>query len=289
MGGRLSMTSQTLQPKNEILNAAFYIDFENVFELLKRYGVSPITIDFFPVLLDKFKNEYNLNLVECIAYSNFEKKSFQEKCQTTLHNLGIQTRHTASNGKNSADMMLTVDCLTTLYKVPHINVFIIVSSDRDMMALIGAIKRENKKAYLLSTKYGFNVSVSKYATYHAYIEDIFGLTPEMLVACEETPEIIIRGQEFDQNDLACAKEVSKLLYSSHIWQIYENEGTPVTLNGYLKAVSPKIGATTEHAVKIFKLAHHNKFITIYRDVNKGLCLKKGENYQAVIEWKEDSI
>jgi hypothetical protein len=179
--------------------------------------------------------------------------------------------------------MLTVDSLTTLFKNPNIDVFIIVSSDRDMIPLLKAIKYENKFAYVLSTKYGFNPVVSCYADYHEYIEDIFDLKAEMLLN-EEVQEIslVINQTNLNENDIENAKEVSRLLYSSNIWKIYETEGNPVTLKGYLNIVSKKIGWDYTQLVKCFELAHHYKYITIYNDKNKGLCLKKGDNYQEIL-------
>ena len=210
------MVSQLIQQKNDLLNAALYVDYENIFQLMKRYGVNPLEINFFPVILDKLKKEYDLALVECNAYGNFGRKSF-EKHQNILHNLGLQTCHTASQGKNCSDLMLTVDSLSTLYKNPHIEVFIIISSDRDMIPLLKAIKRENKITFMLTTKYGFNQAVCDCADFHEYIEDIFNLTPDMLSEEELNVEFFIKQDNLSRDDLINAKEVSKLLYSSNVW------------------------------------------------------------------------
>lgn len=277
------MVSQLLQQKNELFNATIHIDYENIFELLRKYGTNPLEINFFPVILDKFKNTYKLNIIECVAYCNFEKKSLQGRHQTILHNLGIQTRHAASNGKNCGDLMLTVKTLTTLYKNPNIDVFVIISSDRDMIPLLEAIKYENKTTYVLSTKYGFNPVVSCYADYHEYIEDIFDLKPEMMVKeTERNFDLYIMQNNHNEKDIENAKEVSRLLYSSNVWRTYEKEGNPITLKGYLKIISPKIGGDTGQVIRYFELAHHYKYITIYEDQNKGLCLKKGDNYREIL-------
>jgi hypothetical protein len=98
------MVKHLIQQKNELLNAVMYVDYENIFELLRRYGVNPLDINFFPVILDKFKKEYDLDLIECNVYGNFEKKAF-EKHQNILHNLGLQTCHTVSQGKNCGDLI----------------------------------------------------------------------------------------------------------------------------------------------------------------------------------------
>jgi len=279
------MVSQLVQLKNELLNATIYVDYENIFELLKKYGVTPAEIDFFPVILEKFRNTLKLNIIECIVYSNFEKKPFQGREQTFLQNLGLQTRHAASNGKNCSDLMLTVDALSTLYKNPNISVFIIVSSDRDMIPLLKAIKFENKFAYLLSTRYGFNPIVSEYGDFHEYIEDIFNLSSDRLPnETEGELDLTFSGINCNlkETKIEDAQEVSKLFYSSNIWKRAELDGNPITLKGYLQIILKKIERAPSQIEKDFALAHQLKYITIYEDENKGLCLKKGNNYTEVL-------
>lgn len=90
--------------------------------------------------------------------------------------MGLQTRHASNDGKNSGDLELTVDALRVLYKNSNINFFVIISSDRDIIPLLKAIKYENKTSYVLSTQNGFNKTVAEYADFHEYIEEIFNLT-----------------------------------------------------------------------------------------------------------------
>lgn len=276
------MDFPVFEPKNQLLNAAVYVDYENIYELLQKYKVNPLDINFFPALLDRFRDVYRLNIMECIVYGNFEKKAFQGKLQTILQNFGLQTRHSAKNGKNCSDLMLTVDALTTLYKNPNIQAFVIISSDRDMIPLIGAIKYENKFAYMISTKWGFNPAVSYYPDQHEYIEDIFHLEPGTPTG-ETTEELELFGQDLlNHSAIEKAQEVSKLFYHSNVWKVYNKVGDPITLKGYIHIVSKKVGREDDQILNDFKLAHRFKYVTIYRDENKGLCLTKGDNYQEVI-------
>jgi uncharacterized LabA/DUF88 family protein len=208
------MYNQLFQPKEELLNAAIYIDYENIYELLKIYQADPLEINFFPVILAKLKHTYQLNVMECIAYCNFEKKPLQARHQSLLQNLGIQTRHSANNGKNSSDLMLTVDSLTTLYKNPNIKVFVIISSDRDIIPLLKAVKFENKHTHVISTRYGFCPVVSCYADRHEYIEDIFNLTPDMRAA--ETEAELNFDIENNRSNIEQAREISILFYNSNV-------------------------------------------------------------------------
>jgi uncharacterized LabA/DUF88 family protein len=275
------MNFSEIESKNRQTNAVVYVDYENIHELLQKYGVNLLEIDFFPILLDRFRNQYHLNIVECIVYGNFEKKAFQGKQQTTLQRLGLQTRHSSRNGKNCSDLMLTVDALTTLYKNPGIQAFVIISSDRDMIPLIGAIKYENKLAYMLSTKYGFNPGVSYYPDQHEYLEDIFHLSL--------APPVTKILMDFDagqigvqQDAMQHAKEVSQLLYHSNVWKAYSQAGEPVSLKGYISIIAKKVRRDDLQILDDFKLAHRCKYVTIYKDDAKGLCLAQGENYEEVL-------
>lgn len=268
------------------MNAAVYVDYENIYELLQKYKVNLLEINFFPVILDRFREIYRLNVVECIVYGNFEKKAFQGKLQTALQNLGLETRHASRNGKNCSDLMLTVDALTTLYKNPNVQAFVIVSSDRDMIPLIGAIKYENKFAYMLSTKCGFNPGVSYYPDQHEYLEDIFQLTPQAPLK-KVSPDLATGNEVFQQDAINHAKEVSQLFYHSNVWKTYNQAGEPVSLKGYISIISKKVRRNDTQILNDFKLAHRFKYVTIYKDENKGLCLTRGENYQEVLTYKSN--
>ncbi|HEX3046985.1 MAG TPA: NYN domain-containing protein [Bacillota bacterium] len=193
------------------MNAIVFMDYENISERLKKYGKDPLEIDFFQVIQGKLK-EAKLNIIDFIVYGNFEKKTLNPKQQTFLRTSGIQTRHTANNGKSSADLELTVEALRVLFKNPSINIFVIISSERDVIPLLKAIKYENKVSYVISTRQGFNQIVAGYADFHEYIEEIFGLTagPAEAEVTEKNPEI------------EKAVEVTRLFYESRKWSRYNS-------------------------------------------------------------------
>jgi uncharacterized LabA/DUF88 family protein len=255
------------------LTAAGYVDYENIFELMKGFGKNPLEeINFFPVLLDRFKNLFNLNLIEFIAYSNFEKKPFQARHQSLLQDFGIQTRHSSNYGKNSADLELTCDALKALFKNPAIEVFILISSDRDLIPLIKCIRSENKKTYVLSTKNGFNEVVTRYTDFHEYIEDIFNLTPLANGDLQEPNPLVIEETP-SYSDLEHVEEVSKHFHASNILKRSETDGHPITLKGYVDTLSCIVQRDTSQLTKDFQLAHKLGLLEIYPH-EKGLCLRK---------------
>jgi uncharacterized LabA/DUF88 family protein len=264
------------------MNAVVFVDYENIFELIKQYGKEPLEMDFFRIIQNRLK-EQELNIVDFIVYSNFEKKSINPKQQTLLQTMGIQTRHASNNGKNSSDLELTVDAMRALYKIPSINVFVIISSDRDIIPLLKAIKYENKVSYVLSTRNGFNQVVAEYADFHEYIEEIFGLLPEMLQhpRKEDEVKIAIDLANIKEEDIERAKEVSKHFYSSHIWRKSTEQETPINLRGYINVISRVVNRFSVDILNDFKMAHCLKYVTIYQDQDHRLCLKQGERMNEV--------
>jgi uncharacterized LabA/DUF88 family protein len=251
-----------------MMNAIVFVDYENISELLKKYGKDPLEIDFFKIIQAKLK-ESKLSIIDFIVYSNFEKNSLNPKQQTVLRTLGLQTRHASNNGKNSGDLELTVDALRVLYRNPSIYVFVIISSDRDIIPLLKAIKYENRISYVFSTKNGFNQIVAEYADTHEYIEDIFHLTAmlEPQTAPEEL-DIIFDPAEITDIEIEKAKEVARYLYGSQIWTRATQKDELVSLTGYINVITRVINRFPGEILKDFQVAHHLKYITIYRDQNQ---------------------
>jgi uncharacterized LabA/DUF88 family protein len=281
------MGTQLAEFQNMLMNAVVYVDYENILELLKQYGKDPMEIDFFKVIQAKLR-ESNLKIIDFIVYSNFEKKSLNTRQQTYLRALGIQTRHASNNGKNSGDLELTVDALRVLYKNPHINTFVIISSDRDIIPLLKAIKYENRFSYVISTKNGFNQIVVEYADYHQYIEELFNLSPSLKVV-QPTLELDITYNlsSVTEDDLERAKEVARYLYTSHIWKRAAGLDEPVSLTGYINVISKIVNRFPGEILNDFKLAHHLKYVTIYPDQNQRLFLKEGEKKDEICNQNPD--
>jgi uncharacterized LabA/DUF88 family protein len=128
--------------ENETQNtiaSVVYVDYENIHETLKHYQKDPFEMEFFQTIQKKLASA-GLNVIDFIVYSNFAKKTLTPEHQTTLRSIGLQTRPASNNGKSSGDLELTVDVLRVLYKNPEVNVFVIISSDRDIIPLLKAIK-----------------------------------------------------------------------------------------------------------------------------------------------------
>lgn len=264
-----------------------YIDFENIQELLKTYGKNPLMIDFFQVIQDRLAVS-GLKVIDFIVYGNFEKKASNGNDQTFLRAMGLQTRHASNNGKNSGDLELTVDALRDLYRNPNINIFVIISSDRDIIPLLKAIKYENKLSYVFSTRNGFNQIVAKYADFHEYLEDIFALTPSDRVNINPNEFEIFNGSDLSTlglEKIQRAKEACRYLYASHIWTKSSILGKPVVLKGYAEAVAKTVNRSVEEVIEDFKLAHSLQYVTLYMEPDKGMCIKEGERSEEIKKHK----
>ncbi|MCL6589635.1 MAG: NYN domain-containing protein [Firmicutes bacterium] len=261
-------------------NTVVYVDYENIAEILRQSGNDPLKIDFFRVIQGRLRAA-NLNIIDFIVYSNFEKRSWTTRQQTYLRTLGLQTRQASNNGKNSSDLELTVDALRTLYKTPSIHVFVIISSDRDIIPLLKAIKYESKYSYVISTRLGFNQVVAEYADAHEYIEDIFQITAMPLNpgVAEAVPGDL--GVSFDPamatpEEVNRAKEVARYLYSSQIWKRAAQMSEPVSLSGYIQVIARAVNRFPADILNDFKRAHCLKYVTIYQDQSRRLYLRQGE-------------
>jgi uncharacterized LabA/DUF88 family protein len=265
-----------------LMNAVVYVDYENISELIKQYGKDPLEIDFFKVTQEKIR-ESKLKIVDYIVYSNFERKSLNSKQQTYIRTLGLQTRHVSNHGKNSADLELTVDALQSLYKNPNLDAFVIISSDRDIIPLLKAIKYENKTSYVYSTQRGFNKVVAEYADFHYYIEDIFDLTTETLQPIHnKLPITLDDSSNINDEKIKRALEVSRFLCTSNIWKKYTRMGEPINLTGYVNVISKVINRIPDEITNDFKVAHSLKYVSIYEGQNHRLFLGQGEKYSEVI-------
>ncbi|HEX3048329.1 MAG TPA: NYN domain-containing protein [Bacillota bacterium] len=274
MKNELSEVEKKLQNGSQTI---VYVDYQNISDLLKSYGTDPQEINLFRVIQDNLKQS-GLNVIDCIAYGDFEKNPESAKEQTYLRHMGFQTRHSANHGKNSSDLELTVDALRVLYKNPNIHTFVFISSERDLFPLLKAIKYENKRSYVLTTKTGFNRIVAEYADYHEYMEDIFNLTEKELETIK-TPTSSAQSWDFNSTDInetaiARAREVSEYFYRSNIWKKYTIFAEPINLQGYINVISKIVHRTPDEILNDFKVAHHMKYVTLYNQ-SQQLYIKQG--------------
>ena len=94
----------------ESKNACIYVDYENILRRLRPYGVHPINdLDFFRklacILIDK-----HINILDYVAYANFDDADLGNKTQTQIKSYGVRTVHTNNNGKTCSDLAFSAAC-----------------------------------------------------------------------------------------------------------------------------------------------------------------------------------
>lgn len=261
-----------IKMKKELrLNTCVYVDYENITKQLKNYGTTPTKINFFSGIKSHLE-KLNLNIIDFLIYANYDDGEFTKgNCQTELQALGLQTRHTSNKGKNSGDLEMTIDALKELYKNAFIDVFVIISCDRDFVPLIKAIKSENKIAYVISTEIGFNKVVISYADEHEYIENIFAseikIKPITLEAAFESSK-----QNYPEGvRLELIKKACKLFYTSKLY----NEVEEISLVGFVTQASKALKLPIKQMMEIFSEANELEYIDLYKNGKKIDCLKDG--------------
>jgi hypothetical protein len=263
-------------------NAVIYVDYENIFETLDHYGADPLEINFFPIVLDRLKTVHRFNPINCNVYFNFTKFDCQH--QNVLQRLGLTLCPSMYRGKNSSDLLLTVDSMTTLYENPTIEAFVIISSDRDMAPLIAKVRGKGKLTFLMTEKRVMNRTLINEADIHEFVEDVFDLKAEMLVSPQDRALLTnICHENITLETMAQAKQVSVLLYKSNLWRVSQEENDPVTLEGYITQLSKRVHRDIDKLRQDFEVANCLGYVTIYRDEKKDcLCLKRGKSYETVL-------
>ena len=82
------------------------------------------------------------------VYANWRREKSVRVAQA-LYGLGFETVHVSTGKQNSADIKLSVDCLTAATQHRTIEKFIIVTSDRDFVPLINTLKNTFKREVIL--------------------------------------------------------------------------------------------------------------------------------------------
>ncbi|MCZ0941669.1 MAG: NYN domain-containing protein [Gammaproteobacteria bacterium] len=132
---------------------ALLIDFENLVR-----SVEEEDIDCEAVF--RLADEYGRVLV-ANAYADWRIKDVNQY-QTELYGLGIELVHVLGRRhgaliKNAVDVKMAVDAVSLMSSLPHIDVFVIVSGDRDFIHVLKELRRHGKTVIGVSP----NKAVSK--------------------------------------------------------------------------------------------------------------------------------
>lgn len=247
-------------------NTLVFVDYENVhFNLINQFK-NVFEINFFKKLKQFLTEKNEMNLIDVIAYCNFDiedmHKSFH---QTALQHLGIDTRHTTNNGKNYADIQITTDAMEAVYNNQSIDIVVIISNDKDMTPLIKSLRKANTEVYLILFKENFDRVLLEFPTKYFFIEDILSIE---LSDIENTQDAIHKNI-CEYMDKQNSGKSTPFLYSL--------ENCMNSLSGYFKTFEYEI-------IRIFSLLEKENKIFMYK-YKKGT----GKEYIGISTSKYESL
>lgn len=153
-------------------NIAIFIDYENVHKTLLKKHTNTIREGFFEKLKVWCK-KHNRRIVKIAVYCNFDIKDLYESHhQSLLQSYGVETIHTSNQGKNYADLKITIDVLNSMYTNNNIDEFILMSNDKDMTPLLNTLRLNKRKASIITTGEEYNNSICEFADEQIKYEDI---------------------------------------------------------------------------------------------------------------------
>lgn len=147
----------------DLTNVAVFIDYENIHKTLVKNNRNAIRDGFFDKIREWFK-DVNRRIVKIAVYCNFDNEDLYESHhQTLLQSYGVETIHTSNQGKNFADLQLTIDVMNAMYLNDNIDEFIIMSNDKDMTPLLNNIRYNKRKAVVVTTGNLYNRTLCSFA------------------------------------------------------------------------------------------------------------------------------
>lgn len=157
---------------HELVNVAVFVDYENVYKTLLEQNQNLLRLAFFEKLREWCKNE-GKRIVRTAVYCNFDNIDLHESFhQSLLQSYGVETIHTANQGKNYADLKITIDVLTAMYSNDNIDEFFIVSNDKDMTPLLNVIRANKRNVSVVTAGELYNEALCAFADRHIRLEEI---------------------------------------------------------------------------------------------------------------------
>jgi hypothetical protein len=188
------LADMTDQPNN----IALFIDYENVhYGLVNQYRFKPSPAKLAELILDEVGKDGNILIKK--AYADWEKPEFKG-VQASLKKSGIEPAYTLSKKtspagqqetwKDSADAVLLLDALQTMFERTDIQEFAIVTGDRAALDLIHRLRSRGKKVRLCALESALAQELTEAVEDEVIsIEKLLGIEPlgaDALVATSPT-------------------------------------------------------------------------------------------------------
>ena len=155
-----------------LYNVALFIDYENVYLNLLEENRNAIRDGFFEKIREWCKKNKR-RLVKIAVYCNYDNEDLHNSFhQSLLQSYGVESIHTSNQGKNFADLQITIDVLTAMHLNDNIDEFMIMSNDKDMTPLLNNIRYNKRKVSVVTVGDKYNDAICSFADEQIKYEDI---------------------------------------------------------------------------------------------------------------------
>lgn len=226
-----------------------YIDYENIHNILRKYFTNTQDKDFLRKV-QNYCHQNDLQILDIIVYCNFDIEDLHDSYhQTWLLQHNVEIKHTSNKGKNFADLQIAVDILEQVYKNEYIDGFLIISSDKDMIPLIKAIKRNNKFVHLITTVKDCDYGITIFPDNHFTLEELLEIRDQ-------------NGNIITHSTISFKDEIYNNLNNLISKQIANFKHT--NFDYYLKTLLPRFRLFKYELLKYLKMLEGESKIYVYK-------------------------
>lgn len=165
-------------------DVAVFFDFENIFYSVRNtYGLNPN----FRAIMDTC--EHHGRVILARAYADWMSPDLRQVPHALYANgvepVYVPTYHRSDDGeaeggsrqhiKNSVDLHLCIDGMEALFQLPTVEVFVLLTGDRDFIPLVNALKQHGKRVTVIgvqgSTSAHLAQAADEFVYYHELVEE----------------------------------------------------------------------------------------------------------------------
>lgn len=166
-------TEDLLKMSNNLYNVALFIDYENVYLNLLEENRNVIRDGFFEKIREWCRKN-NRRLVKIAVYCNFDNEDLHDSFhQSLLQSYGVESIHTSNQGKNFADLQITIDVLNAMHLNNNIDEFMIMSNDKDRTPLLNNIRYNKRKVSVITVGTKYNDAICSFSDEQIKYEEVY--------------------------------------------------------------------------------------------------------------------
>lgn len=162
-------------------DVAVFIDFENIYiSVREKYKTNP-NFEYITdhcakygrvVIARAYADWYQFSRVTNALYAN----GIEPRYVPTYYYSDERDPSPGSAIKNSVDIHLVIDAMRTLYNNPNIQIYVLVTGDRDFIPLVNTIRQHGKRVVVIGVAEAASShlaqSADEFVFYHQLAEDI---------------------------------------------------------------------------------------------------------------------